>query len=45
MKNIGQRIVITEDIEAKKCFGAKEVIKKGSVAWVGLMDLFIIRIV
>lgn len=35
MKNIGQRIVLTEDIEVKKCFGANDVIKKGSIAWVG----------
>lgn len=36
MKNIGQRIRFTKDVEVEKCFGTKDIIKKGSVAWVGV---------
>lgn len=39
MKNIGQRIIFTEDLEVEKCFGTKDVIKEGSVAWVGVDGL------
>ena len=35
MKNIGQRIRFTKDVEVERCFGTKDVIKKDSVAWVG----------
>lgn len=35
MKNIGQRIRFTKDVEVEKCFGTKDIIKKDSIAWVG----------
>ena len=39
MKNIGQKITFTEDAEVEKCFGTKDLIKKDSVAWVGVDGL------
>ena len=39
MKNIGQRIRFTKDIEVEKCFGTKDVIKKDTVAWIGADNL------
>lgn len=35
MKNIGQRIRFTKDVEVEKCFGTKDIVKKDSVAWIG----------
>lgn len=35
MKNIGERIRFTKDVEVEKCFGTKDVIKKGTVAYTG----------
>ena len=35
MKNIGEKIKFNQDIEVEKCFGTKDIIKEGSVVWIG----------